>query len=54
MKKRNLALMIIGTTVLAGSAVVAYIKREAIREAANDIVEKVKRRLKKEQENLVD
>ena len=54
MTKKNLALFAIGTVVLAGSAVVAYIKREAIKEATDDIVEKVRSRLKKEQPVVAD
>ena len=39
---------LIGVTVLIASAVVAYVKREAIKQAAKEISDDVKRRLKKE------
>lgn len=54
MQKKNLAFFVFGAAILTGSAVVAYIKREAIKDATNDIVDKVKKLLKKEQENIVD
>ena len=51
--KRNVVLGIIGGTVLVAGAVVAYIKRDAIREAKNDIIADVKRLLKKEKHTLL-
>ena len=50
--KRNVVLGIIGGTVLVAGAVVAYIKRDAIREAKNDIIADVKRLLKKEKPEI--
>lgn len=52
--KRNVVLGIIGGTVLVAGAVVAYIKRDAIREAKNDIIADVKRLLKKEKPKLLN
>lgn len=54
MQKKKLAFLVLGAAIFTGSAVVAYIKREAIKDATNDIVDKVKKILKKEQENIVD
>lgn len=54
MTRKNLAFLAIGTVVLAGSAVVAYIKREAIKKATDDIVDKVKNCLNKEQPAVAD
>ena len=43
-----------GGTVLVAGAVVAYIKRDAIREAKNDIIADVKRLLKKEKPEIAE
>ena len=50
--KRNVVLGIIGGTVLVAGAVVAYIKRDAIREETNDIIADVKRLLQKEKQEI--
>ena len=52
--KRNVVLGIIGGTDLVAGAVVAYIKRDAIREAKNDIIADVKRLLKKEKPEIAE
>lgn len=52
--KRNVVLGIIGGTVLVAGAVVAYIKRDAIREAKNDIIADVKRLLKRKNRKLLN
>ena len=46
--KRKVVYGLIGGTVLIATAVVAYVKREAIKQAAKEISDDVKRRLKKE------
>lgn len=46
--RKNVIFGLIGRTVLVAAAVVAYVKREAIKAAAKEISEDVKRRLKKE------
>lgn len=54
MTKRNIALFAIGAVVLTGSAIVAYIKREAIKQATDDIVGKLKKRLNNEDPALAE
>lgn len=46
--KKTTVLGIIGGTLVVAGAVVAWIKREAIKESVNNIVDEVQKRLKKE------
>ena len=44
--KKNLVLGIIGGAILVSGAVVAYVKREAIKEVVDKAVDEVKKKLK--------
>ena len=48
--KKTTVLGIIGGTFIVAGAAIAWIKREAIKESVNSIVDEVQKRLKKEPE----